>query len=143
MPFKELLTTLLLAVFSKRNESTVVIDTCGVTDSFLWRDEIERLGTVQVAHILIVKRAGLVGRERLEYKIPVLNPEYLQPRPQGAFPWLWRWGAPGKCVLGTRLEYLLPSPWVLSLAPTGLLRDGPNGCLHCTLHQSMAQNQRS
>lgn len=45
------MTTLLLAVFSKRNESTVVIDTCGVTDSFLWRYEIERLGTVQVAHI--------------------------------------------------------------------------------------------
>ena len=31
----------------------------------------------------------------------------VQPRPQGAFPWLWRWGAPppkpGKSALGTRL----------------------------------------
>ena len=30
-----------------------------------------------------------------------------QPRPQGAFPWLWRWGVstskPGKSTLGTRL----------------------------------------
>ena len=25
-----------------------------------------------------------------------------QPRPQGAFPWLWRWGA-GKSALGKRL----------------------------------------
>ena len=31
---------------------------------------------------------------------------YGQPRSQGAFPWLWRWGEkkPGKSALGTRLE---------------------------------------
>ena len=46
--------------------------------TLLWLHETERLGTVQVADTL-VKRAGLVGREGLEHKIPVLTPKYLLP----------------------------------------------------------------
>ena len=37
-----------------------------------------------------------------------LRVPYFQPRPQGAFPWLWRWGPPpkpGKSALGTRVTY--------------------------------------
>ena len=136
------MTTLLLAVFSKRNESTVVIDTCGVTDSFLWRHEIERLGTVQVAHIH--RKTCRLGWPR-EVGAQDSSPQsrIFTTSSPGCFSLALEVGRPGKCVLGTRLDYLLPSPWVLSLTPTGLLRDGPNGCLHCTLHQSIAQNQRS
>ena len=36
----------------------------------------------------------------------------MQPRPQGAFPWLWKWAAPlpkpGKSALGTRLVAMKP-----------------------------------
>ena len=136
------MTTLLLAVFSKRNESTVVIDTCGVTDSFLWRHEIERLGTVQVAHIH--RKTCRLGWPR-EVGAQDSSPQsrIFTTSSPGRFSLALEVGRPREKRPGTSLEYLLPSPWVLSLAPTGLLRDGPNGCLHCTLHQSMAQNQRS
>ena len=47
-----------------------------------------------------------------------------QPRPQGSFPWFWRWGAPptkpGKSALGTRLRtWVLVRLWLNPRPPAG------------------------
>ena len=73
--------------------------------------------TFEVACVAIVPNrviARKLERERSSHlsrrtRAETLATQASQPRPQGAFPWLWRWGAPppksGKSALGTRLSY--------------------------------------
>ena len=80
---------------------------------FYWdiqRDPLRR------RELLSTTNSAVFHQSRLHYNLsaegahnpkratPILG--LCQPRPQGAFPWLWRWGPPpkaGKSTLGTRL----------------------------------------